>query len=50
MSPAIRAENGYRDNLSGWIPVKENSIARNFKRRLSGNHFLRESLVTLEKE
>jgi hypothetical protein len=30
--------------------VKKIAIARNFKRRLPGNHFLRESLVTLEKE
>lgn len=29
--------------------VKQISIARNLKRRLSGNHFLRESIVTLKK-
>lgn len=30
--------------------VKNVAIARNFRRRLSGNHFLRESVIVLEKE
>ncbi len=30
--------------------VKKIAIARNFRRRLSGNHFLRESVIVLEKE
>jgi hypothetical protein len=29
--------------------VKQISVARNLKRRLSGNHFLRESVVVLKK-
>lgn len=39
---AIAERTGYR--------VKKIAVARNFRRRLSGNHFLRESIVVLEKE
>jgi hypothetical protein len=39
---AIAEQTGYQ--------VKKIAIARNFRRRLSGNHFLRESVIYLEKE
>jgi len=39
---AIAERTGYR--------TKRIAIARNFRRRLSGNHFLRESVILLEKE
>lgn len=40
--PAIAEKAGYR--------IRKIAIARNFRRRLSGNHFLRESVILLEKE
>ncbi len=39
---AIGERTGYK--------VRKVAIARNFRRRLSGNHFLRESVIILEKE
>lgn len=39
---AIAARIGYK--------VRKVAVARNFRRRLSGNHFLRESVIVIEKE